>query len=100
MASVAKATTRKRPASTGARVAMPPMRESSSLPPARRANAPMIRNSAPTTRPWFSRGKGDHRAVQDRPHRHDDHQLLEVVGGAGHRGQDDPKEAVGAHLRE
>ena len=41
-------------ASTGARVAIPPMRPSDSTPPARAAIAAMSRNSGATTSPWLT----------------------------------------------
>ena len=54
MASVASATIRNSAASTGARIAIPPMRASDSDPPERRASAPMIRKSGATTNPWLT----------------------------------------------
>ena len=54
MASVASATIRNSPASTGARNAIPPIRDSDSDPRARAESAAMIRKSGPTTSPWLT----------------------------------------------
>src|SRR5215207_69703 len=54
MASVASAITRKSPASTGALKAMPPSSESDSLPRARTAITPMIRNRGTVISPWLT----------------------------------------------
>ena len=44
--------------------------------------------------------EGEDRPVQDREDRHDDEQLLPVLGALGHDRQHDPQEAVDAHLRQ
>ncbi len=53
IASVANVTIRNSDASTGARVAMPPMSRMSSEPSARAASSATMKNAGATTRPWL-----------------------------------------------
>ena len=54
MASVAKVITRNSVASTGAPKAMPPIRSSEPLPPARTVSAATTKNSGMITSPWVT----------------------------------------------